>query len=97
MIGQKENSDPLEKRRRRLIYRATHRGTFEADMIIGQFAIAFVPTMTIYEIEDFERILELSDTDLMLWLTGFASIPIEINSSLLQRLYRFTQQKHKEQ
>lgn len=92
MIEQKENNDSLEKRRRRLIYRATHRGTREADLIIGQFAIAFVPTMTIYEMDDFERILKLPDADLILWLAGSKTIPVPIDSPLLQAVCRFAQQ-----
>ncbi len=91
MTGQKENSDPLEARKRRLIYRATHRGTFEADIILGNFANLYVSKMTHSEIEEFEHIMDLADTDLMLWLTGFEPIPKNVNSSLFQLLYQFAQ------
>lgn len=92
MVEQKENLDPLEARKRRLIYRATHRGTFEADSIIGQFAMAHVPTMKGVEMEDFEQIMDLSDVDLMLWLTGFEPVPERVNSPVFRLLYHFAQQ-----
>ncbi|MBI0074383.1 succinate dehydrogenase assembly factor 2 [Commensalibacter sp. M0357] len=92
MVEQKENISSLEARKRRLIYRATHRGTFEADLIIGQFAMMNVPSMTIIEIEDFEKIMELADTDLMLWLTGFEPYPKKIESPVFLSLYHFAQQ-----
>ena len=39
-------SDPIEIRRQRLLYQSKRRGTKEADMIIGQFAIDNLHLMT---------------------------------------------------
>jgi len=48
-------TDDIEIRRRRAAYRACHRGTKEMDLILGRFAEAKLPRMTLRELEDFER------------------------------------------
>ena len=38
MTGSSRSSDGLDPRRRRLLFRSWHRGTREADLIMGRFA-----------------------------------------------------------
>lgn len=54
----------IETRRRRAIYRATHRGTKEMDWVIGRFAESEVPAMTERDLSRFEQFLTLPDPDL---------------------------------
>jgi antitoxin CptB len=66
---------PLDPRRKRLLYRATHRGTKEADVIIGGFFqenVARLPDARLSEAEEF---LELSDLDLVDWIMGRKPVP----------------------
>lgn len=60
-------SDDIEIRRRRAAYRACHRGTKEMDVILGRFAVARLPGMTVAELDDFERLLALPDPLLTQW------------------------------
>ena len=56
--------EKLAARKRRAVYRASHRGTKEMDFVLGPFAAAAVPAMTDAELERFERFLETPDPEL---------------------------------
>jgi antitoxin CptB len=77
---------PLDNRRRRLIFRAQHRGTYENDLLIGDFVKAQIAAMTAAELDDLEAIMEFPDTELADWLTGRKPIPTHANSPMLQRI-----------
>lgn len=64
--------EKLTERRRRAIYRASHRGTKEMDLVLGRFAAANVEAMDEQELGVFERLLTLPDPDLNQW-TMFGS------------------------
>lgn len=57
----------LETRRRRAVWRATHRGTKEMDWLLGRFAEARVATMDETALGRFEQLLALADPDLQRW------------------------------
>lgn len=62
------------ERRRRAIYRARYRGTKEMDFLLGHYAEARVPGMSLGDLTAFEELLSLPDPDLQTWLmygTGF--------------------------
>jgi antitoxin CptB len=61
-------SQDLEMRRRRAVYRATHRGTKEMDWMIGRFADANAPSMDAAALGRFERLLAMTDPDLNGWI-----------------------------
>ncbi len=60
--------DDLEARRRRALYRASHRGMKEMDWLLGKFAETEVHHMDDDTLEDFERFLAVSDRDLEQWI-----------------------------
>ncbi len=66
-----------ETRRRRILFRATHRGTHENDILIGGFVTARIGAWTDAELDEVERVMELPDPLLADWLTGRAPIPPE--------------------
>jgi antitoxin CptB len=82
------DADPhtLDVRRRRLLFRATHRGTHENDLLIGGYVAARIATLTEADIVALEHLMELPDTDLADWLTGRQPIPADIDSPLLQAI-----------
>ena len=71
-------SDPLTHRRRRLLYQSRHRGTKEADVLIGGFAERHLAAMSADQLDRFERLLAEADVDLMDWLAGRRPAPEEI-------------------
>ncbi len=81
-------SDPalLDTRRRRLLYRATHRGTHENDLLIGGFVASRLAQFTDSELAELEDLLELPDPDLNNWLTGRRPIPPEADTAMLRRI-----------
>ncbi len=89
MTGSRLSSEGLSGRRRRLLYRAWHRGIRETDLIMGRFADAHIATMTDGELDDFERLMEVPDADLFVWVTGGAGAPATYDTALFRRLRAF--------
>jgi antitoxin CptB len=77
---------PTDARRRRLLFRATHRGTYENDLMIGGFVRGHLETLSETEIAELESLLELPDGDLADWLTGRQPIPPEDATPMLLRI-----------
>ena len=73
-------------RRRRLRYRAWHRGTRELDLIIGPFADAVTEGMDGAELDRLERLLSEEETDLQAWLLGQETPPPHTDRDLLERI-----------
>ncbi|TLU72525.1 FAD assembly factor SdhE [Lichenicoccus roseus] len=73
-------------RRRRILFRATHRGTHETDILIGGFVQAGLAGFSGEELDALEEIMELPDVDLADWLTGRRPIPPESDSPMLRRI-----------
>lgn len=77
---------PTDIRRRRLLFRATHRGTYENDLLIGGFVRAHLETFTETEITALEDLMERPDVDLADWLTGRRPIAPEDATPMLLTL-----------
>jgi len=83
------NSDdpkPLDNRRRRLVFRAQHRGTYENDLLIGDFVKARIAEMSDQELDELEDVMEHPDAELADWLTGRRPVPAHANTPMLQRI-----------
>jgi antitoxin CptB len=75
-----------DPRRRRLLFRATHRGTYENDLLIGGFVRDNLDTLTEADIDALEALMERPDPDLADWLTGRRPIAPEDATSMLLRI-----------
>jgi antitoxin CptB len=64
-----------ENRIKRLKFRAWHRGTREADMMIGGFFDAHHDRWNDEAINWFEAFLEEQDVDIMGWALGTSEVP----------------------
>jgi antitoxin CptB len=89
MTGSTRSSDGLDPRRRRLLFRAWHRGIREMDLILGRFADAHLATLSEAELNDYERIMDVPDQQLFGWITGVLPTPVDQDSPLLRRLRDF--------
>jgi antitoxin CptB len=76
----------LDARRRRLLYRATHRGTYENDILLGGFVRRHLAAFDEPDITALEEVLELPENDLADWLTGRGDIPPEMDAPMLRRI-----------
>lgn len=79
----------LDVRRKRLIFRAWHRGTRETDLILGRFADENIVAFSEAELADFEQVLELPDPNIFNWVTGAAPVPDDLASPVLARLIAY--------
>ena len=75
-------SDPA--RFNRLKFRAWHRGTREADYMIGGFFDRYHTTWGEDELRWFEALLEEDDVDVMAWALGTQTIPEEFLGSQME-------------
>ncbi len=73
-------------RRRRLLFRATHRGTHENDLMLGGFIRAHLDALDDADLTALEALLDLPDPDLADWLTGRQPIPPEPDEPRLHGL-----------
>ncbi|MBV8448178.1 MAG: succinate dehydrogenase assembly factor 2 [Hyphomicrobiales bacterium] len=78
-----------EIRRRRLRFRAWHRGIREMDLLMGGFADARLQGLDERELGLFEELLELPDQEVFTWLTGQAPVPKDHDTSLFRQLKSF--------
>src|SRR5689334_10825383 len=78
-------SASLDTRRRRLLYRATHRGTQENDILFGGFVRRHIGTFSELELADVEALLGVPDNELADWLTGRLPLPADA-AEMLRRI-----------
>ncbi len=79
----------LDDRRKRLRFRAWHRGTREMDLVLGRFVDANVTALTEDEIAALEALMEAPDPELYLWIAGTADVPSNLDSPLFRRIAAF--------
>ena len=77
---------PSEAELKRLHWRAHHRGTREADMLIGGFFDAHHESWTADQRALFEEILEQQDVDIMAWAHGTAEAPARFAGPMTEAL-----------
>ena len=89
MSGSTSRSADLDVRRRKMLFRAWHRGTREMDLVMGRFADAALAGMSEVELDEFERLIEVPDPDLFGWVMGEADAPAEYDTPLFRKLKVF--------
>jgi antitoxin CptB len=89
MSGSMRSSSGLAPRRRRLLFRAWHRGTREMDLIMGRFADACIGTLNEAELDAFERLIDVADPDLYAWVSGERAAPSDHDTPMFRRLCEF--------
>lgn len=78
----------LDFRKRRAAFRAWHRGTREADLLIGGFADRTLPAADAAALDWLEALLDESDVDVMAWAIGTATAPARFAGPQLEALTR---------
>jgi antitoxin CptB len=83
-----------DARLKRLRFRAWHRGTREADFMIGGFLDAHGASWGEEEMAWFEALLEEQDVDIMAWAIGTAPPPERFEGGQMRRLQDLNYIKH---
>jgi antitoxin CptB len=89
VTGSTRSSEGLDARRRRLLFRSWHRGIREMDLILGRFADAHIGELSNAELDDYERLIEEPDPDLLNWVTGASATPTTYDTAMFRRLRGF--------
>jgi antitoxin CptB len=79
---------PTDPELKRLHWRAHHRGTREADMLVGGFFDAHHPSWSAEERALFTSMLEEQDVDIMAWAHGTAQPPERFAGRMIEELKR---------
>ncbi|HEV2748681.1 MAG TPA: succinate dehydrogenase assembly factor 2 [Allosphingosinicella sp.] len=81
-------------RLKRLRFRAWHRGTREADLLVGGFFDRHHRQWDDAEIGWFETLLEEQDVDIIAWATGAAPPPARWDGAMMRRLQALDYVRH---
>ena len=83
-------SEPADPTRLKMIrFRAWHRGIRETDLILGGFADRHLAELDPEQLEEFERIMEWPDQQLLAWIIGQEEPPAEARGEVFDWLQRF--------
>jgi antitoxin CptB len=93
MAPSKDAGEDIAMRRRRLKYRAWHRGTKEMDLVLGPYADAHADGLGPDELTRLETLMGEEDTDLLKWVMGQEPIPARVDSPLLAEIIAFRTSK----
>ena len=75
-----------ETRLKRLRFRAWHRGTKEADLLVGGYFDTNGAGWNDEQIDWFEALLEEQDVDIMAWAIGTDVCPARFEGSILEAM-----------
>lgn len=75
-----------ESRLRRMQFRAWHRGTKEADLMIGGFFDTYASGWSEAQALWFEALLDEDDVEIMAWAIGVAPVPPRYEGEMMQAL-----------
>jgi antitoxin CptB len=89
MTGSTRSSDGLDTRRRRILFRAWHRGMREMDLIMGRFADATIHELTDADLDEFENLMQAPDPEVYRWIVGDERTPAEYDRPLFRKLRAF--------
>jgi len=82
-------ANDFELRRRRALYRATHRGSKELDFLLGRFARDEIASMSEGEIETLERLIDAPDPEIAASFYEGQVIGDAALDAMIARLRRF--------
>ena len=83
------SSEGLDARRRRLLFRCSHRGIREMDFVLGRFADAELERLSDAEMDVLESWLDIPDQQMFAWANGSEPTPSDIDTPMFRRLRDF--------
>ena len=76
----------LNTRKKRLKFRCWHRGSREADLLLGTFADRYLDEMSFSNVIELETIVDCDDQTIWEWITGVTLVPQGISQSMIHNL-----------
>ena len=81
--------DDLDARRKKMLFRSSHRGMQETDILLGAFARRHLESLSEAQLQRFETLLEETDNDLFDWITGKKEVPAAFEHDVIKLLQDF--------
>jgi antitoxin CptB len=75
-------------RRKRLLFRSWHRGTREADLLLGPFADRHLEALSPRQLDRYEALLAENDAALYDWISGRVPPPEAHDTDVLRLIMR---------
>jgi antitoxin CptB len=79
----------LDVRRKRLLFRACHRGTREIEFMLGRFAEGHVADLDDHQLDRLESLIEECDADLFAWISAKSAIPPAHDHDVMHLIQKF--------
>jgi len=76
--------DEDSARLRRLKFRASHRGTKEADLMLGGYVYSRAQDFTDADLDWLEALMMQQDVDIMAWIMGTQAPPAAFDTPMMQ-------------
>ena len=86
MARQMTAGEDIAMRRKKLRYRAWHRGTREMDLVLGPYADAHVDRLDDAGLDRLEALMSEEDPPLLTWVLGQAEPPAHIDRDFLDQV-----------
>lgn len=64
------------------MYRSWHRGCKETDILLGYFALKHLNTFSLYELIEYEKIVDLDDHELYYYITNKKDLPPNLDERI---------------
>ncbi len=82
-------TENIDARRKRALFRSSHRGMQETDLLLGAFARRHLEELSEEQVQRFEVLLEEIDNDLFDWITGKKTVPAALDHDVMKLLQDF--------
>ena len=82
-------TENIDARRKRALFRSSHRGMQETDLLLGAFARRHPEELSEEQVQRFEVLLEEIDNDLFDWITGKKMVPAALDHDVMRLLQNF--------
>ena len=79
-----------DPRRKRIKFRAWHRGMKEVDLVLGPFADMYVDQLDDAALDEFEQLLSAPDNDIYDWLCERRTPPDGYRTKLYEQVFDFS-------
>jgi len=81
----------LETYKKKIIYKASHRGSKEMDILLGNFINKYIELFNENELNIFDSILDCDDDDIYQWMIGKKDVPTRYENRVFSLLISNTQ------
>lgn len=75
--------------KKRLVFRAWHRGIKEMDHICGKYVDANIDKLTLEQLNELQYIMSFEDRDLFSWFMGEVVVPEDIRVPMFYDMLKF--------